>query len=71
MKSKFSHLNINERYKIKEMRDKGVTITEIAKKLNRAKSSISVEIRRNKNRGDYLPCVAHKKYEERLRKEDG
>lgn len=71
MKSKFNHLNINERYQIKEMKDKGATITEIAKKLSRAKSSVSAEIRRNKHNGEYLPCEAHKAYEERLHKEDG
>lgn len=53
------------------MLDKGMNISEIAKKLNRAKSSISVEIRRNNYNNDYLPCMAHKKYEERLHKEDG
>ncbi len=71
MKNKFKHLSINERYKIKEMQDKGLNITEIAEALNRAKSSISMEIRRNKHNGDYLPCKAHGYYEGRLRKEDG
>lgn len=71
MKNKFKHLSINERYKIKEMQDKGLNITEIADALNRAKSSISMEIRRNKHNGDYLPCKAHASYEGRLRKEDG
>ncbi len=71
MKNKFNHLNINERYKIKEMIDQRANITEIAKNLNRAKSSISMEIRRNKCNGEYLPCRAHIKYTNRLHKEDG
>ena len=48
MKNKFKHLNINERYKIKEMRDKGMGVSEIAEKINRSKGAISMEIRRNK-----------------------
>ena len=71
MENKFKHLNINERYKIKEMRDKGMGISEIAEKLNRSKGAISMEIRRNKYNGDYLPCKAHSIYEERLHKQDG
>ena len=71
MKNKFKHLSINERYKIKEMQDKGIAISEIAKKLNRSKGTISMEIGRNKYNGDYLPCKAHSIYEERLHKQDG
>ena len=71
MENKFKHLSINERYKIKELQDKGMNITEIAKSLSRAKSSISVEIKRNKYRSDYLPCKAHSKYIERLQQKDG
>jgi IS30 family transposase len=71
MKNKFNHLSINERYKIKEMKDKGMNITEIANNLNRAKSSISMEIMRNKHNREYLPCKAHLKYCERLHQKDG
>ena len=71
MKNRFKHLSINERYKIKILLEAGMNISEIAKELNRAKSSISLEIRRNKHNGDYLPCVAQKVYQERLQKEDG
>lgn len=71
MKNKFKHLSINERYKIKEMKDKGIGISKIAENLNRSKGAISMEIRRNEYNGDYLPCKAHSIYEERLHKEDG
>ena len=71
MKNKFKHLSVNERYKIKEMKDKGMGISEIAERLNRSKGAISMEIRRNMYNGDYLPCKAHSIYEERLHKQDG
>ena len=71
MKNKFKHLSINERYKIKKMQDEGHGISDIADKLYRSKGTISMEIRRNKYKGDYLPCKAHSIYEERLHKEDG
>jgi IS30 family transposase len=48
MKKSYNHLSRAERYEIKDMRNKGVTITEIAKTLNRSKGTISMEIRRNK-----------------------
>ena len=71
MGNEFKHLSINERYKIKEMRDKGIAISEIAENLKRSKSAISMEIMRNKYNGDYLPCKAHLIYEGRLHKQDG
>jgi len=71
MKNRFKHLSINERYKIREMKDRGSSVTQIAKTLKRSKGGISMEIRRNKYNGDYLPCKAHSIYEERLHKEDG
>ena len=71
MKNKFKHRSINERYKIKKMKDKGIGISEIAESLNRSKGAISMEIMRNKYNGDYLPCKAHSIYEERLHKQDG
>ena len=52
------------------MRNKGMTITEIAKTLNRSKGTISMEINRNKGENGYLPCVAQERYAIRLHKED-
>ena len=71
IQKKFKHLSINERYKIKEMQDKGMGVTEIAEMLCRSKGGISMEIRRNKYNGDYLPCKAHAIYEARVHEEDG
>ena len=69
-KNSYNHLSKKERYEIKEMIDKGMGITGIAEILDRSKGAISMEINRNKEDGKYMPCVAHKKYEERLHKED-
>ena len=69
-KNSYNHLSKKERYEIKEMLDTGKGITEIAKILDRSKGTISMEINRNKEDGKYMPCAAHKKYEERLYKED-
>ena len=71
MQKKFKHFSINERYKIKEMQNKGMGVTEIAEILCRSKGCISMEIRRNKYNGDYLICKAHAIYEARVHKEDG
>ena len=68
-KNSYNHLSKKERYEIKEMIDKGMGITGIAEILDRSKGAISMEINRNKEDGKYMPCVAHKKYEERLHKE--
>ncbi len=62
----YKHLNIQERYAIKEMLYQRKTITEIAKLLNRSKGTISMEISRNSDIGQYMPCVAQRKYKSRL-----
>ncbi len=66
----YKHLSRNERYEIKEMIGKEMGIAEIAKILDRSKGAISMEISRNKEDGKYMPCVAQKKYEDRLHEED-
>ena len=52
MQKKFKHLSINERYKIKEMQDKGMCVTEIAEGYDRNqmlnKESIEISSKRNK-----------------------
>jgi len=62
----YKHLNVQERYRIKEMLYQTKTIVEIAKTLNRSKGTISMEISRNKEAGEYMPCVAQEKYKNRL-----
>ena len=66
----YNHLSRVERYNIKEMRDVGLSITEISKKLSRSKGTISMEISRNKVRNKYMPCVAQDKYETRIHKQE-
>ena len=70
MSKHYKHLSRVERYNIKEMRDIGLSITEISKKLSRSKGTISMEIRRNKVRNKYMPCVAQEKYETRIHKQE-
>lgn len=61
-----SHLSLNDRINIKVMLELGKKKSEIALKLNRSKSTISDEIKRNSNvDGDYDPDLAQKKYNER------
>ena len=62
----YKHLNVQERYAIKEMLYQEKTITAIAKLLNRSKGTISMEISRNSDVGKYMPCVAQQKYKSRL-----
>ena len=61
MDKSYKHLNREERYNIKEMRDKGLSINAISKKLKRSKSTISMELRRNKVNRKYMPCVERKR----------
>lgn len=60
--SHHKHLTIFEREKILFFLAKGHSITQIANKLNRSKSTISREIRRNSTNNEYLPSLAQKKY---------
>lgn len=70
MSKNYKHLSREERYSIKEMQDKGFSINKISKKLKRSKSTISMELRRNKSNRKYMPCVAQEKYEERLHRQE-
>jgi len=70
MSKNYKHLNREERYSIKEMKDEGFSINEISKKLQRSKSTISMELRRNKVNRKYMPCVAQEQYEKRLHRQE-
>lgn len=70
MSKNYKHLNREERYSIKEMRDKGLSINEISKELHRSKSTISMELKRNKVNRKYMPCMAQEKYQERLHRQE-
>jgi IS30 family transposase len=53
MSKRYKHLSREERYSIKEMRDIGLSINSISKKMNRSKGTISMEIKRNKVHNKY------------------
>jgi len=61
------HLTLSQRYELQAMRLNGSTISEVALKLNVARSTISRELRRNKDeRSDqYTAELAHNKCRER------
>lgn len=61
----YNHLTLIEREKIMVFRSLGYSITNIGKKLNRSKSTISREIRRNYSEGTYQAAIAQKEYKER------
>ena len=71
MKKAYAHLSIPERYQIKEMARNGTSINDIGLYLNRSKGTISMELRRNRQDGLYMPCVAQAKYQKRLHMRDG
>ena len=61
----YKHITINERCCIVEYLNLGWNLSKIAKELNRNKSSISREIKRNNLNGRYKAHVAQDKYENR------
>lgn len=61
----YKHITINERCCIVEYLNLGWSLSKIAKELNRNKSSISREIKRNNLNGRYKAHVAQDKYENR------
>ena len=67
----FKHFTIKERYTISHMRfTEKNTLQAIAEILGKSKSSISMEINRNKVKGLYIPAVSNIKYQDRLHKKD-
>ena len=63
--SHYKHLTIIEREKLDHFRAEGKSITCIAELLGRNKSTISRELRRNTLDGEYVPCKAQARYQER------
>ena len=59
--TKTTHITYEERVKIECFIGEGYRVTDIARKLNRAKSSISDEIRLNSVKGEYIAKKAHHK----------
>ena len=63
--SHYTHLTTFERENILYFRAQGKSISFIALKLNRSKSTISRELKRNSFNGDYWPDQAQKAYSAR------
>lgn len=61
----YKHLILSEREKLLFFLAKGYTLTRIADKLGRNKSTISRELRRNASKKHYLPIAAEKKARQR------
>ena len=66
--SLYNYLTINEREKILFFYAKGYSISKIAKEINRNKSTISRELRRNKINNEYSPSNAQNLYINRRQK---
>src|SRR6266700_3597163 len=58
----YQHLSQKERLKLYDYIQKGVSPSEISKKLNRSRSTISRELKRNRTGSRYLPDSAQKLY---------
>ena len=61
----YKHLTLEEREKILYFSAKEYSITDIAKELGRNKSTISRELKRNREASQYLPSKAQQKYARR------
>ena len=55
----YKHLTADERYQIDDMRREGFNQKEIAGALNRSRSTISRELRRNEGARGWRPRQAH------------
>jgi len=63
--SHYKHLTLESRERIMFFLARGYSLTAIAKELGCHKSTISREVRRNKQGSEYLPIKAQKQYERR------
>ena len=61
----YTHFTLKEREMLKHFIDIGKNQTEISILLGKNKSSISREIKRNSQNGEYIPCEAHDRYKNR------
>ena len=61
----YKHLTLEEREKILYFSAKEYSVTDIAKELGRNKSTISRELKRNREGSQYLPSKAQQKYAKR------
>ena len=68
---KYRHLSLEERERLYALKEQGISLRSIAKKLKRSQSSLTRELQRNIKYGneyfnnEYLPCKAQKLAEKR------
>ena len=65
----YTNLSVTDRRRLYIFLDIGLTITEIAKRLDRHRSTLYRELERNRMENDYIPFEAHLKA--KSRKEGG
>lgn len=61
----YTHLSISDRRRLHIFLEMGVSITEIAKKLDKHRSTLYRELARNREENTYLPGIAQEKAEKR------
>lgn len=64
----YTHLTLLEREMILKFATQGLSICQISKRINRNKSTISRELKRNSRNGEYYPCIAQEQYRQRREK---
>jgi len=64
---KYQHLSQKERLKLYDYYQNGLSVCQIAARLNRSASTVSRELKRNRNQKRYLPDTAQKLYQSRYR----
>lgn len=66
MKEEYRHLNLEERERLYSLKEQGLSLREIGRRLGRSHSSLSRELGRNVRYGsEYIPCKADKKAQKR------
>ena len=61
----YTQLSVTDRRRLYVFLEMGLSVSDIARKLSRHRSTIYREISRNKELGSYLPIIAHQKALER------
>ena len=70
-KRPYRHISLEERMVIFHMRFRERNnLQDIADKLGRSKSSISLELKRNRSQSGYIPELSHSRYKSRLHQKD-
>jgi IS30 family transposase len=69
----YKHLSLEERERLYALHEQGISLREIARKINRSQSSLTRELRRNVRYGieyfgnEYIPCIAEELAQKRAK----